>query len=148
MTGGHLGSISARLALEHLLVSNAKRSISTFLPKSRGLWTVYVDVTFPRATKKIGLTAAGACFSKVLVTLRVRKAVFFYAVFAFKIKISITYFENETIKLTVIKAKLFRVFELGTVLLLNRFGFKIITFVPERLSGLWKNGLFPARPWQ
>ena len=103
---------------------------------------------FPPRNKENRKTAAGACFSKVVVTLRVRKAVFFYAVFAFKIKISITYFENETIKLTVIKAKLFRVFELGTVLLLNRFGFKIIAFVPERLSGLWKNGLFPARPWQ
>ena len=79
---------------------------------------------------------------------RLESCFFFNAVFTFKIKVSITYFEKETIKLSVIKAKLFRVFELGTVLLLNRFGFKIIAFVPERLSGLWKNGLFPARPWQ
>ena len=38
----------------------------------------------------------------------------------------------------------YSVFKLGTVLLLNRFGFKKIAFGPGKLSGLSRNGLFPA----
>ena len=47
----------------------------------------------------------GARFSKVPATFRVRKAVFMFAVFAFKVKISII-FKNDRMKLSVNEAKL------------------------------------------
>ena len=47
----------------------------------------------------------GARFSKVLATFRVRKAVFMFAAFAFKVKISII-FKKDRMKLSVNEAKL------------------------------------------